>query len=785
MTGWKRVAYDHPGRERPLSRGPGLLSHVRKYAVYRRALVSYLAVTCVTVIVLSAALLAAFRRQSSLDMASSNAAILEQAAVAADLLSEQVRTVGDALLGEPFVFQSLRAVDVDRYREYRANLAFLKVRSVYPFIRFVELYDGVTGRLVNTEGLTAEDEAKLLERVDPNGPITFFSSFLRSIDYTYPRPTDSGVVMSFVFRPSAHRSEEEQSFIVVNIELVYIETLLRNLTRGFPGSVAVISVDGSIVSWIGKKPPADAGLIQRLPPPDIAQRSFFTRSAGTRYSVTRARAPALGWELVGIQSFSEMLTNTSSFSRLTMAIALAVLVLGCGMLAWLTNSLYTPLTRLLQEVGRADPAESLASAAAPVDEYQVLSDAYKRFITRMGLLEEALDGDLPIILRSYLHSVLTGTKTDILDDPDVGKRLLTTINASSYLLILAQIDRIASPMGRAPPHVVSTAGALVSRSLADAMADYALAVPIVLEDGQVALVLGGDGLDIRAILGRLHELQAQLCGESGLTFSCTLSSPTPAIADLHRLLSDARRVLRYRFFSGPSSILTGTDIDFTARLVAPFPSGINRRLSEAIHLVRRDEVHKILRECASLARQRTYQGALAVYHKLCVELLSDFEQLLQQDKREIAVFRGFVEDLSDVEFAADVDRRIASICESIMDAAERAAGSKTVDLIRSAETYIYTNYADRNLCLDSVADALRVSGGHLGRAFVTTHHRSLADYINEVRIDHAKDLLQHSKVAVQEVAESVGIANGTYFFTLFKKLVGTTPARYRRGAPGR
>ena len=253
--------------------------------------------------------------------------------------------------------------------------------------------------------------------------------------------------------------------------------------------------------------------------------------------------------------------------------------------------------------------------------------------------------------------------------------------------------------------------------------------------------------------------------------------------ELHACLQEAGRLLRYRFFFGPSSVLTNADIDASTRLLASIPEDVGRLLLDAIHFARREDVRNILQEFASIVRQQTYQGALALYHKLCVELISDYEQLTLPEDNDALDLRSFVEDLPDMEFASDVDRKIARACASMMDAVERAAQSKTVELVHDAVSHIHAHCEDPNLCLDVLADDLRVSGGHLGKVFIAIHRRSVADYINEVRIERAKTLLRETEMTVGKIAESVGIVNDTYFYTLFRKLVGPTPARYRRHAP--
>ncbi len=58
--------------------------------------------------------------------------------------------------------------------------------------------------------------------------------------------------------------------------------------------------------------------------------------------------------------------------------------------------------------------------------------------------------------------------------------------------------------------------------------------------------------------------------------------------------------------------------------------------------------------------------------------------------------------------------------------------------------------------------------------------KNIKDYINEYRLEQAKELLNDSRVRVSDVAAEVGYSNFSYFSTLFKKYTGLTPNEYRQ-----
>lgn len=74
-----------------------------------------------------------------------------------------------------------------------------------------------------------------------------------------------------------------------------------------------------------------------------------------------------------------------------------------------------------------------------------------------------------------------------------------------------------------------------------------------------------------------------------------------------------------------------------------------------------------------------------------------------------------------------------------------------------------------------------VTTSYLGKMFQKHYGESFTEVLNRLRVDKAKELLDDPSYRVYEVAEQVGFLNTTYFFRVFKKQEGCTPAEYRLG----
>lgn len=97
---------------------------------------------------------------------------------------------------------------------------------------------------------------------------------------------------------------------------------------------------------------------------------------------------------------------------------------------------------------------------------------------------------------------------------------------------------------------------------------------------------------------------------------------------------------------------------------------------------------------------------------------------------------------------------------------------------------LVTEYIDQHysevLMLEVLATVSHGSPYHLHRTFKRIQGCTPLEYIQDVRIEKAKQLLRDSGKTVFEVGCDVGLDNTAYFITLFKKKTGLTPLNYRR-----
>ena len=101
------------------------------------------------------------------------------------------------------------------------------------------------------------------------------------------------------------------------------------------------------------------------------------------------------------------------------------------------------------------------------------------------------------------------------------------------------------------------------------------------------------------------------------------------------------------------------------------------------------------------------------------------------------------------------------------------------DYIRKVTKYLDTHFQEP-LCLDQICHQFGTSKYHLCREFKKHMGCSVMNYIIDSRLNLAKELLRHSTLPINSIAEICGMNQVSYFIVLFKRREGITPNAYRK-----
>ena len=135
--------------------------------------------------------------------------------------------------------------------------------------------------------------------------------------------------------------------------------------------------------------------------------------------------------------------------------------------------------------------------------------------------------------------------------------------------------------------------------------------------------------------------------------------------------------------------------------------------------------------------------------------------------------------LGDIATFEQLRERVRSILAAALTFRDNVVTHQYAGMIRQAQEYMERRYMDPELSLGEVAGQVSHSACHFSAMFSHETGRTFKEYLTEIRIKKAKELLRTTTLKAFEICDQVGYKDPHYFSHVFHKNTGLTPMEYR------
>lgn len=250
---------------------------------------------------------------------------------------------------------------------------------------------------------------------------------------------------------------------------------------------------------------------------------------------------------------------------------------------------------------------------------------------------------------------------------------------------------------------------------------------------------------------------------------------------------EASTALDHKFIYGSGKVLFFADLDLKLT-----QQGWDVRTSVENLLVHMDrgaveQAMKTVEMIASEIRERS--NSLFQAKSSCIEVINTILKYLRQHYNS-GSGKGSV-PLPDIIAYANfnsIDRLLEETvkvcimaCETIQSVNRHPDRSGTDRIME----YVQQHFDDYNLSIQSMADDLSYSVSYISRIFKEETGSTIMDYVKEMRIAKAKELLKTTSMPVQDIVEAVGYKDVSSFIRKFKQKLQMTPQEFRNYYKGK
>ncbi len=174
-------------------------------------------------------------------------------------------------------------------------------------------------------------------------------------------------------------------------------------------------------------------------------------------------------------------------------------------------------------------------------------------------------------------------------------------------------------------------------------------------------------------------------------------------------------------------------------------------------------------------RLRAGSGSSAQISMASVELCNILQRITLRSKREPGSLERINEVLRDIQTSAELDQHRARVIALYRDFLREGEEPFPNRYMNEAVAYIEKNYMAA-VSLQDVAEALNVNNAYLSRLFKKYTGKTVVTYINERKMERARELIGEGELSLKEIAAEVGFQNYNYFYQMFKKHYRKSPS---------
>jgi AraC-like DNA-binding protein len=536
-------------------------------------------------------------------------------------------------------------------------------------------------------------------------------------------------------------------YLIVTMNRDKVVNLLKTMTPYNKGLTFLMRADGEVLVADNKESEQTEALRAAITNrSEERSGTFLWEWKGVNYSVSfgQLRRIETEWTYVSAVPTSVITSPVAVLSNIILIVSTAALLLAL-LLSWLTSiGMYSPVERLLRR----------------------------------------LDDQLPSLRTSFLLQLLQGHLYSYSEE-DLLERMKSygweTNNRFIYVIHF-QLTGYGLRSDRFPPGNEGLLTFAASNIIEELTAEQFDQIGIInFHDLTIGLLLmTSDATSVKATLLQLgDEITQKVNRILGLQVTMTISQPTDSVKRIASTFMEVKRAAGFRTFEDRNQILDMEKLSTSENEETNYPFELEMEIIQALRSGKQSVAEELISKF--LHEVFTRHGTEIRVQQSMLQLLGSIQHMiLQSGVSTYRLFGGLnlFDQLSQIREPVKMLRFLKErvIGPYMLEREARADGELKL-LIEQTVIYMHANYM-KDISLESCSDRVQLNSYTLSKLFKQTTGVNFIDYLTDLRIGKAKQLLLATDRKINDIAEEVGYQQ-RYFNRIFKKQVGITPGQFR------
>lgn len=284
------------------------------------------------------------------------------------------------------------------------------------------------------------------------------------------------------------------------------------------------------------------------------------------------------------------------------------------------------------------------------------------------------------------------------------------------------------------------------------------------------------GKKLKETVSEVLEKIERLCGSD---VSIGVSMPFVGIKNLKKAWEEACLSLDYRDITGGSQIIYYNPEDNGLKMLEINEEKLDRNIVDAVDRLDKNAFRTLFEEFIAENPDIPIER---LQRDICKTILSVCGYIIKIDEKPdkiIGDWRAISEQINSFKEFDVLIEFCVYIFSGVVDKIIDSKSLNSSPVVNKIAEYLEANY-DKPFSLETIARNVYLSPNYVSTLFKRETGKKLSDYVVEVRVKKAKELLKNSSLKAYEIAEKVGYFDSRYFGELFKKITGVSLTEYRK-----
>ncbi|MCX7709982.1 MAG: response regulator [Clostridia bacterium] len=264
------------------------------------------------------------------------------------------------------------------------------------------------------------------------------------------------------------------------------------------------------------------------------------------------------------------------------------------------------------------------------------------------------------------------------------------------------------------------------------------------------------------------------------TITIGVGNPVNGIKAVRGSYLESLVALQNKLVAGDTRVISVSNLGNESMNIGFYPNEINEKLILALRTNDREDVMTLLGDVFNFIKDKklSFEYVFILVMGLVSLCLSYINEIGKNTDQVFGKDFSPYSEIKNKTSLEELHQWSVGLFETALSFSEEGRHTKSKKIVDSVKEYIEENYFDSNLSVEGIANDIFINSSYLRKVFKKELNMSVSDYIVDVRMQKAKELIGSGNIKLSDISERVGYSDAGYFSKSFKRKFGFSPSEY-------